>query len=135
MKKRFTSAEKTEFVKRYKNGTSVITICSETGIVKSTFYSWIKPYSIVLTKTGDQVNLRGFDALQKRNENLENITKILKHVACTVSSPLQEKLAAMEPLEGQFSGYLLGEALEVPRGTFYNHIFRRKSDDSGILIF
>ena len=32
----------------------------------------------------------------------------------------------MEPLYGQFSVHTLCEALGVPRGTFYNHIFRNK---------
>lgn len=32
----------------------------------------------------------------------------------------------MEVLYGQFSVHNLCEALDVPRGTFYNHIFRNK---------
>lgn len=32
----------------------------------------------------------------------------------------------MEALYGQFSAHTLCEALDVPRGTFYNHIFRNK---------
>ena len=36
----------------------------------------------------------------------------------------------MESLYGQFSVHTLCEALEVPRGTFYNHIFRNKRSDT-----
>ena len=36
----------------------------------------------------------------------------------------------MESLYGQFSVHTLCEALEVPRGTFYNHIFRNKQSDT-----
>ena len=56
--------------------------------------------------------------------------QVLKTVSCTVSSPLQEKLKAMEPLYGQFSVHALCDALEVSRGTFYNHIFRNKKDNT-----
>lgn len=53
----------------------------------------------------------------------------MKTVSCTVSSPLQEKLKAMEPLYGQFSVHTLCDALEVSRITFYNYIFRNKKGD------
>lgn len=36
----------------------------------------------------------------------------------------------MESLYGQFSVHTLCEALEVPRNTFYNHIFRNKRSDT-----
>ena len=43
--------------------------------------------------------------------------------------PTQEKLATLEELhnssENSYSVHELCEALSVPRGTFYNHIFRR----------
>ncbi len=54
----------------------------------------------------------------------------MKTVNCTISASLQSKLCALEPLYGQYSGYELCEALEVPRGTFYNHILRNKRDGS-----
>ena len=36
----------------------------------------------------------------------------------------------MEPLYGQFSVHTLCDALDVSRGTFYNHIFRNKKGDT-----
>ena len=61
---------------------------------------------------------------------MEDMVQVLKMVSCTVSSPLQEKLKAMEPLYGQFSVHTLCDALEVSRGTFYNHLFRNKKGDT-----
>ena len=43
-----------------------------------------------------------------------------------VSASLQEKLQELAKLHGQYSVHALCEALCVSRGTFYNHIFRRK---------
>lgn len=130
MSQKYTGAQKTKLVERYQSGVPVATICSENSIAPSTFYSWVKPYSVTVTKAGEKVNLRDFDALKKHNEKLEAIISVLKSADCTASSPLQDKLIAMEPLHGQFSVHVLCEALNVPRGTFYNHIFRRKGDDS-----
>ena len=68
--------------------------------------------------------------MKRRISKLEDMIQILKTVSCTVFSPLQEKLKAMEPLYGQFSVHALCDALEVSRGTFYNHIFRNKKGDT-----
>ena len=55
--------------------------------------------------------------------------EILKTVKCNVQSPLQEKLCELEKLYGKYSVHVLCDALNVPRGTFYNHIKRNKRDN------
>ena len=60
---------------------------------------------------------------------MEAIITVLKSVNCTVHSPLQERLQALEQLHGQFGVHVLCEALDVPRGTFYNYVFRNKKDN------
>lgn len=42
---RLSTEEKQSLVSRYHTGESVAEICADTGIARSTFYSWIKPYS------------------------------------------------------------------------------------------
>lgn len=127
---KYTPEEKRQLVMRYQNGESVSHICSETGISRSTFYSWVKPYQTTLTETGVLVTPQEFALLKRRVEKLESIINVLKSVDCTVSSPLKEKLAALETLYGQYSIHTLCDALEVSRGTFYNYIFRNKRDNS-----
>ena len=61
-----------------------------------------------------------------RVKKLEDIISILKTVNCTFRAPLKEKLAELELLYGQYDVHTLCEALDVSRGTFYNHIFRNK---------
>lgn len=68
--------------------------------------------------------------LQRRIEKLENIISILKTVNCTIHAPLKEKLSELELLYGQYDVHTLCEALEVSRGTFYNHILRNKRGDA-----
>ena len=73
---------------------------------------------------------QAFDALRRKVEKQAAIIQVLKSVNCTVSAPLKEKLTALEPLYGQFSVHTLCDALEVSRGTFYNHILRNKRDNT-----
>ena len=127
---KFTKEEKQAFVKRYQNGETVLQICNENKIPRSTFYRWIQNYQQTVTKTGTVITPQKFSSLKRKVEKLEGIIQVLKTVDCTVSSPLQEKLKALESLYGQFSVHTLCEALEVPRGTFYNHIFRNKRSDT-----
>ena len=54
------------------------------------------------------------------------VLSILKTVNCTSHAPLKEKLAELELLYGQYDVHALCEALDVSRGTVYNHILRNK---------
>ena len=58
------------------------------------------------------------------------ICEVLKLVNCNCDAPLRTKLNELEKLYGQFSIHVLCEALGVSRGTFYNHIFRNKRENS-----
>ena len=66
-------------------------------------------------------------SLKRRADRLEEKLRVLHVAACSLSAPLQEKLAALEKLYGQFNVRVLCESLGVARGTLYNHIFRRKA--------
>lgn len=127
---KFTKEEKMAFVKRYQDGETVLSICNENQIPRSTFYRWIRDYQQTVTDAGTVVTPQEFLYMKRRIRKLEDMIQVLKKVNCTVSSPLQEKLKAIEPLYGQFSVHTLCDALEVSRGTFYNHIFRNKKGDT-----
>lgn len=61
---------------------------------------------------------------------MEGILEILKTVDCSPKDPLKVKLDALEKLHEQhtYSVHMICEALDVPRGTFYNHILRGKRE-------
>ena len=124
-----TTEEKRQLVMRYQAGESVAHICADTGIARSTFYSWIKPFQTTVTEAGAVVTPHDYVMLKRKAEKQDAIIQVLKTINCTVSAPLKEKLTAMEPLYGQFSVHTLCDAMEVSRGTFYNHILRNKKDD------
>ena len=123
---RLSKEEKQSLVARYRAGESVAEICANAGIARSTFYTWIKPYTATKTDSGYVASQQEFIKMRQQIQKLEQKVEILQKVDCTVSSPLQEKLQELTKLYGQYSVHALCEALCVSRGTFYNHIFRRK---------
>jgi transposase InsO family protein/tetrahydromethanopterin S-methyltransferase subunit G len=94
----------------------------------------LKPYKTTYTDSGYALSAAEFIKMKQRLEKLEQKVEVLQKVDCTVSSPLKEKLRELSLLYGQYSVHVLCEALEVPRGTFYNHIFRNKGDNSSYQI-
>ena len=121
-----SAEEKQALVSRYHAGESVAEICADTGVARSTFYTWIKPYTTATIDSGHVVSQQEFIKMKQRIQKLEQKVEILQKVGCTASAPLQEKLWELSKLYGQYSVHALCEALCVSRGTFYNHIFRRK---------
>ncbi|MFR9207458.1 MAG: IS3 family transposase [Lachnospiraceae bacterium] len=96
----------------------------------NTIYSLINQLFIPTTSEGKFIALREVNSPRSQLEKYRNLVQILQTVNCTVHSSNQEKLAALEILCGQFNVNTLCEALKVPRGTFYNHIFRGKHGDT-----
>lgn len=121
-----TPQEKQMPVARYQKGESVSSICMQSGTSKSTFCNWVKQYSTLTSRMGNEVTPREIELMKRRLEKANNLVSVLKAVHCTAFSSLQEKLAELERLHGEFSVHVLCEALDVPRGTFYNHISRAK---------
>ena len=127
MQSTFTYYQKNEFVIRYQNGGSVIKLCLENGIGRSTFYEWVKKHDIENKK-----NMKSPDIF-KLNQKLQKAEKqleIISLVGCTIKSPLKTKLYELEKLQGKYSVHALCRALDVDRGTYYNHILRNKKQDT-----
>lgn len=128
---RYNNSKKEELVSLYYHGIPVSEICREYQLPKSTFYTWIQNYRPVESKDSSRtITPKDFDNLLRRCEKQEQIIAVLKSIPTIANATTQEKLTVLEPLYGQFSVHVLCEALDVPRGTFYNHIKRNKRDNS-----
>lgn len=127
---RYDDDLKKKLVEEYFNGNSATEICFLNNIPRSTFYTWLKPYSSETTKAGFEINATEFMNMKKRIEKQEQIISVLKTVECTMSAPLKDKLYELEKLHGQYSVYALCEALEISRGTYYNHVLRNKKKEN-----
>ncbi len=58
--------EKRRLVMCYQNGESAAHICTEAGIARSTFYSWVMPFQTTVTEAGTLVTPQAFDALRRK---------------------------------------------------------------------
>ena len=130
MKSKLPDNEKQAIINHYLLGEKISHLVQENGILRSTLYSWIKAYKDRATKKQPKFTIRAFMDLENKVKRLEGIIEILKTVNCKVDAPLREKLYALEELYGKYSVHMLCEALEVSRGTFYNHILRNKRDNT-----
>jgi putative transposase len=130
MKAKLSTEQKQKLVKKYYDGESVSVICLQSGVVRSTFYTWLKPHKTSPTEASLDICAADHARMRKHCIKLENMIKVLQSVKCTASSPLKEKLEELSKLYGKYSVYTLCDSLNVARGTFYNHMNRNKKDNS-----
>ena len=130
MSKKFTDGEKKSIVNRYLYGESVTSLVSELCVSRSTIYIWINLYKPDLKSNEKQFIAGELQQLRRTVKRQSEIIEILKTVNCNYYSPLQNKLCELEKLYGKYSVHVLCDALNVPRGTFYNHIKRNKGDNT-----
>ena len=129
MNLKYADEEKQAVFQRYKNGESVASITESTNIPRSTVYSWIQTFSSANDQKAE-LSAKNFRLLQNKVARLEGIIEILHKAHCFASDPLQVKLAALEDLYGQYNVHMLCDALQVSRGTFYNHLWRNKKSNT-----
>ena len=125
----YTEEIKSQIITRYKNKESVINISKETGIPRSTIYRWINDYT-AKNSIPPNVKNKEIKELERKVEKLQTMLAIIHELGISVNAPLKEKLNAMAPLYGKYNVHWLCEAMQVDRGTFYNHIFRNKKDNT-----
>ncbi len=120
-----TAEAKATVLRQLANGTPVKELCRTYDIPRSTLYRWSRDLESS-NMTSEVPSPKNYEALQQQVKKLENIISVLKSAKCTVHAPLKEKLLELELLYGQYDVRTLCEAMEVSRGTFYNHILRNK---------
>ena len=132
MKSKFTYDEKREILERYiSRSESPTNIIKSVGISKSTFYKWLYDHQQEQAKSKiKELTLRNFTLLEAKVKRLEGIIEIIKKANVLPSSPLQQKLHASEKLSGEYSVHMICEALDIARGTYYNHILRNKRNNT-----
>ena len=120
---------KHEVMMRMKNGESPTVRSRCFGIARSTVYRW-KNESTAISVNEKLYTKNDVTILERRIKKTESIIQILKTVNCTIHSPLRERLNELEKLNGEYDVHTLCEALDVSRGTYYNHICRNKRDNA-----
>ncbi len=126
----YTDQEKADIIMQYKQGSSAQDLSVKYGMCVRTIYRWTKIYGELNPDEKRIFTAKEYDSLLRRVNKLENIIAVLKTVNCTANDPLKEKLHELELLYGQYDVHTLCEALDVSRGTFYNHILRNKRSNA-----
>ncbi len=114
---------RTQVVLSIQNGLPIHEASRRFSVAQSTLYRWMKDAT-----PQAEFSIADYTTLQRKNQRLDNILQIIRLSAIVEDVPLQNRLAILARLHEQFeqfSVHELCEALNVARGTFYNHIFRK----------
>lgn len=119
---------KKEIIRRHTQGESIPALSKEYQVAQSSIYLWRNLYCSIETPTRTYTP-KEFDSISAKLKKLEHEKEILQLSGCLTVIPLQKKLGALEKIHeenDQSSIHELCDALDVARGTFYNHILRRR---------
>ena len=132
MKSKFTHEEKQAILDRYiSKSESPTSIIKSVGISKSTFYKWLSDYKREQAEAKRKgLTLRSFNLLEAKVKRLEGIIEIIKKANVLPHAPLQQKLYVAEKLSGEYSVHMICDALDIARGTYYNHVLRNNRDNT-----
>lgn len=127
MPKEYSEDFKRRVINQYENGESILNLSQELGVAQTTIYRWRREYCAVQA-SGRVYTSKEIDLLVKHVKKLEEILEVIRASGFISAVPLGDRLAFLEKLYRSDSGYsvhTICEAMDVARGTFYNHIFRR----------
>lgn len=124
--KHYSQKEKLDIVSSYLNGETISSISRRKGISRTTIYTWIKEHNQRLKK-GKSPNFRYLHDLEQTAQRQKQIIEILQRSPCPPSAPLNQKYEAIKQLSKDYTVNILCEALQVAKGSYYNHILRNKN--------
>lgn len=120
----YLSEFKNQVVIAIRNGLPIAEASQRYHIAPSTLYRWMKEYR----QTDTDFSIADYTTLRRKNQRLDHILQIVRLSAIIEEVPLQKRLAILTQLHERFEQYSIHElcdALNVSRGTFYNHISRK----------
>ena len=123
----YDDTQKISLVQEYECGKPVDQLSEESGIPRNSIYRWIREYKTIKVTSG-VFTPNDYLKLTKHSAKADHILEIIRLSCCISKVPLRKRLEILEMIHNshtEYSVHELCEALEVDRGTFYNHIFRR----------
>ena len=112
---------KIEVVNHYRMHKCVKMTIDKYGIAKSTLFKWKKQYeSNHFSKIGKRKAERSSPQVRSHQKKMEDIMRAKKECGCSITASVDEKMKAIQKLEGKYSTHVLCDALQLPRGTYYN---------------
>ena len=127
MPKTYAEEFKKQVIRNYEAGRSIASLCEKHKIAQTTLYRWLNDYCTISARETSYTPKK-FNTTVRKLERTERILQVIRLSNLIDAVPLRKRLEILAGLHEQFSKYSvheLCEALNVSRGTFYNHIFRR----------
>lgn len=126
MAKKFEEEIKKQAIQLYEAGQPVSLIAEKFDLSESTLYRWIREQRLIQSNEF-KFTLSEFYALSRKVKHSEHQLQIIQQTGLIEEIPLRKRLEILADLHEreQYSVHELCDALNVSRGTFYNHIFRR----------
>lgn len=134
MPKKYSDEFKKQVIAYYDKQHSIIQTAEKYNVAISSVARWINDYTI-RGSLEESFTLSEFKTLQRKYERIQHLLEIIKLTKLLDEMELQRRLRILANLYEKTELYSvreLCEALNVDRGTFYNHIFR-KADRSKYL--
>ena len=126
-KKVYPQSFKEEVVKYYQTNHTIAETIKKYGIAESTLFEWRKRYDEKhYLSTSSSPRLKHWRQKELHLNKIEQKLEVLGKCSCGVNASIDEKMATIEKLQGQYSIHVLCEALNLPRGTYYNR--KRKAN-------
>ena len=119
---------KIALVREYEQGKKVAEVSKTSGIPENSIYRWIREYHTIKTASSSFTPVEYYK-LQKHSTKTNHLLEIIQLSGYISVLPLKKRLETAETIyqaHKEYSVHEICEALEIDRGTFYNHIFRRR---------
>ncbi|MBR2293261.1 MAG: IS3 family transposase [Clostridia bacterium] len=127
-KKVYPQSFKDEVVKFYSTNHTIAETIRKFGIAESTLFEWRKRYNEQhYLSTSTLPRLKHWRQKELHLSKIEQKLEVLGKCSCGVNASIDEKMAAIAVLEGQYSIHVLCESLNLSRGTYYNR--KRKANN------
>lgn len=119
--KHYSQTIRDEAVLFYERGHTFAETHAKYGMAESTFFEWKKRFDQVhpiheAAGSSDKNTRKAQLHLEKLALELE----VIRQCPCGVNASIDDKMDAINALSGRYSVHLLCEALDLPRGTYYN---------------
>ena len=119
--KSYSKELKQQVIERYFSGEASASILTDTGIPKSTFYSWVRNYQEKQKDTNQKtVNIQNYHLIERKLARLEGIIEILKAATCTANAPLKQRLSEAERFYGKYNIHMIAFIFDLICSLIYS---------------
>ena len=122
MSKHISKVKKKKIVKMYLQGESPKSLCEYYSIPKSTLYTWIYQFPEKRRNGKHLAPSTEYKNLVKHAAKLEHERDILQSFIAGLNLSQKAKYGFMDEIYGQYNIHEICDAMQVSRGTYYNHL-------------